>query len=144
VADTWDCRTIFSPTRLKTYSRGLGRLLAVEIEYRQIDWFGFTANVRHPLSPPFHSRDFNVVWAVQLDLERAFFRTRHSIPPLWIADILTSSTIIEEITRMSEAGLASIANFYFDFRDSSKQDNVCTKHIILARKNPVKMHSENA
>jgi hypothetical protein len=35
---------------------------------------------------------------------------------------LTSSTIIEEITRMSEAGSASIANFYFDFRDSSKQD----------------------
>jgi len=36
--------------------------------------------------------------------------------------LLTSSTIIEEIMRMSEAGLASIALFYFDFRDSLKQD----------------------
>ncbi|KAN0120604.1 hypothetical protein V8E52_004431 [Russula decolorans] len=35
---------------------------------------------------------------------------------------IISSTIIEEIARMSEAGLASIANFYFDFRDTSKQD----------------------
>jgi hypothetical protein len=35
---------------------------------------------------------------------------------------MTSSTIIEEIMRMSEAGLASVAFFYFDFRDSSKQD----------------------
>jgi hypothetical protein len=36
--------------------------------------------------------------------------------------ILDSSTIIKEVARMSEAGLASIAFFYFDFRDSSKQD----------------------
>jgi hypothetical protein len=36
--------------------------------------------------------------------------------------VLTSSTVIEEIMQMSEAGLASIAPFYFDFRDSSKQD----------------------
>jgi hypothetical protein len=35
---------------------------------------------------------------------------------------LTSSTIIDEIMRMSETGLASVAFFYFDFRDSSKQD----------------------
>jgi hypothetical protein len=35
---------------------------------------------------------------------------------------MISSSIIEEITRMSEAGLASNAFFYFDFRDSSKQD----------------------
>ena len=35
---------------------------------------------------------------------------------------LTRSTIIEEIMRMREAGLASIGLFYFDFRDSSKQD----------------------
>ena len=52
--------------------------------------------------------------------ERSFVR---DIPyPLWITDILTRSTIVEEITHVSEAGLASIANFYFDFRDSSKQD----------------------
>ena len=63
-----------------------------------------------------------MVWAVQPDLERAFFRTRYSIFPSCITDVLTRSTIIEEITRITEAGLASIANFYFDFRDSSKQD----------------------
>src|ERR1700679_4274068 len=63
-----------------------------------------------------------MVWAVQLGPERALFRTRYSISSLWITDILTSSAVIEEITRMTEAGLASIANFYFDFRDSSKQD----------------------
>jgi hypothetical protein len=39
-----------------------------------------------------------------------------------VTDILTSSTIIEEIMGMSEAGLASVAYFYFDFRDSLKQD----------------------
>jgi hypothetical protein len=88
---------------------------------RRVRCFGFTVNVRHPF-PSFHSRVSNVVWAVQPDLERALFRTRHSISPFRIADILTRSTIIEEITRMSEAGLASMANFYFDFRDSSKQD----------------------
>jgi hypothetical protein len=77
--------------------------------------------VRHPLSP-FHSHVSNVVSAIQPGPERALFRTQHSMCPLWITDILTSSSIIEEITRMSEAGLASIANFYFDFRDSSKQD----------------------
>jgi hypothetical protein len=37
-------------------------------------------------------------------------------------DILTSSAIIKEIMGMSSAGLASIAHFYFDFRDSAKQD----------------------
>jgi hypothetical protein len=64
-----------------------------------------------------------VVWVLQPVLERAFFRTPHPIfPLLWITENLTRSTIIEEITRMSEAGLASIANFYFDFRDSAKQD----------------------
>jgi hypothetical protein len=36
--------------------------------------------------------------------------------------LLTSSTIVKEIMRMSEAGMASIAFFYFDFRDPSKQD----------------------
>jgi len=35
---------------------------------------------------------------------------------------LTSSTIIEEIMEMRKAGLASVGYFYFDFRDSSKQD----------------------
>jgi hypothetical protein len=35
---------------------------------------------------------------------------------------LPSSTIIEEIKRQREEGLASIAHFYFDFRDSLKQD----------------------
>src|SRR6266403_319731 len=35
---------------------------------------------------------------------------------------LNSSTIIEEIMRMRKAGLASVGFFYFDFRDSSKQD----------------------
>ena len=35
---------------------------------------------------------------------------------------LTSSAIIKEIMGISEAGLASIAFFYFDFRESSKQD----------------------
>ena len=35
---------------------------------------------------------------------------------------LTSSTIIEDIMRLGEAGLASVVFFYFDFRDSSKQD----------------------
>jgi hypothetical protein len=35
---------------------------------------------------------------------------------------LTSSAIIKEIMGMSEAGLASIAFFYFDFRESSKQE----------------------
>ena len=35
---------------------------------------------------------------------------------------LTSSTVIDEIMQMSEAGLASIAFFYFDFRDPLKQD----------------------
>ena len=38
-----------------------------------------------------------------------------------MTDTLTSSTIIEEVMRMNEAGLASVALFYFDFRDSSKQ-----------------------
>ena len=88
---------------------------------RRVRCFGFMVNVRHPLSS-LHSHVSNVVWAVQPDLERALFRMRHSIPGLWITDILTRSTIIEEITRMSEAGLASTANFYFDFGDSSKQD----------------------
>jgi hypothetical protein len=83
--------------------------------------FGFTVNVRHALSP-LHSHVSNVVWAAQPGLERALFRARHFISPFRIADILTRSTIIEEITRMREAGLASMANFYFDFRDSSKQD----------------------
>jgi hypothetical protein len=35
---------------------------------------------------------------------------------------LIRSAIIKEITGMSEAGLASIGFFYFDFRESSKQD----------------------
>jgi hypothetical protein len=35
---------------------------------------------------------------------------------------LPSSTIIEEIKRQREEGLATIAHFYFDFRDSLKQD----------------------
>ena len=35
---------------------------------------------------------------------------------------LTSSAIIKETMGMSEAGLASIAFFYFDFRESSKQE----------------------
>jgi len=46
---------------------------------------------------------------------------------------LTSSTIIEEITRLSEARLASIANFYFDFRDSSKQDVRCALSSLLTQ-----------
>ncbi|KAI0292974.1 hypothetical protein B0F90DRAFT_193057 [Multifurca ochricompacta] len=33
------------------------------------------------------------------------------------------STIIEDITAMREAGLASMAYFYFDFRDRAKQDS---------------------
>ena len=53
--------------------------------------------------------------------KRAFVRTVPSMP-LLTANFLTSSTVIEEIMRMSEAGLASNAFFYFDFRDSSKQD----------------------
>jgi hypothetical protein len=34
----------------------------------------------------------------------------------------TSSTIIEDIDRMRNAGLASLAFFYFDFRDGKKKD----------------------
>ena len=68
---------------------------------------------------------------------------------------------------MREAGLASIANFYFDFRDSSKQDvrgalsslltqlsaqsDACCnvlerlyKALNMARRNPAKMRLENA
>jgi hypothetical protein len=53
--------------------------------------------------------------------DRSFVRTI-PFPRFRTTDILTSSTIIEEIMRMRKAGLASIALFYFDFRDSSKQD----------------------
>ena len=55
--------------------------------------------------------------------ERAFFRTHHSIfTPFGYLMFFASSTIIEEIMRMNEAGLACIAFFYFDFRESLKQD----------------------
>lgn len=36
--------------------------------------------------------------------------------------LVTSSTIIEDIKSMREAGLASLAYFYFDFMDTAKQD----------------------
>jgi len=36
--------------------------------------------------------------------------------------LVTSSTIIEDIEDMCEAGLASLAYFYFDVRDTAKQD----------------------
>ena len=35
---------------------------------------------------------------------------------------LTSSTIIQDIRHLREAGLATFSYFYFDFRDSSKRD----------------------
>ncbi len=35
---------------------------------------------------------------------------------------LTSSTIIQDITALQEAGLASLAYFYFDFRDTDKRN----------------------
>jgi hypothetical protein len=50
-----------------------------------------------------------------------------------MTDILTSSTIVEEIMRMSEAGLALIAHFYFDFRDSLKQDVRGTLSSLLVQ-----------
>ena len=48
-------------------------------------------------------------------------------------DISTSSAIIEEFMRSREAGLASVASFYFDFPDSSKQDFRGELPSLLAR-----------
>lgn len=45
-----------------------------------------------------------------------------------------SSTITEDITRMCEAGLASMMYFYFDFRDKSKQDARALLSSILIQR----------
>jgi hypothetical protein len=83
--------------------------------------YGFTVNVR--VSSFYYSRISNRDSVFQRGPERACFRTQYSISTLSDDSyFLISSTITEEIMRMNEAGLASIAFFYFDFRESSKQD----------------------
>ena len=84
--------------------------------------FGFMVNV---CAPPFHFCVSNEYLALQRGQERPFFRMRYSIPTI-LHDLLTclsSSSIIGETMRMRDSGLASGAHFYFDFRDSSKQND---------------------
>ena len=52
-----------------------------------------------------------------------------------------SSAIIEEITTMCEAGLASSAYFYFDFKDSSKRDIRSLLSSILSQLSDQSDHS---
>ncbi|KAH9993385.1 hypothetical protein BJV77DRAFT_363007 [Russula vinacea] len=93
-------------------------------------------NFRRWLSPPDPSKNHNIArkahhegsaeWFLHGNTFSEWKRKTGSL--LWIhgkpgsGKTILSSTIIEEIMGMSEAGLASIAHFYFDFRDSLKQD----------------------
>src|SRR5258708_482119 len=45
-----------------------------------------------------------------------------SFPPLYDQQITFSSSIIEDIIALRDAGRASLAYFYFDFRDVDKQN----------------------
>jgi hypothetical protein len=54
--------------------------------------------------------------------ECTLVRANVSSVPYGVPILVTSSTIIEDIEGMCDAGLASLAYFYFDVRDSAKQD----------------------
>ena len=56
----------------------------------------------------------SVFWYVEL----LIFRSRELI-------VLASSTIIEDVDAMRKAGLASLAFFYFDFREDQKPRLFC-------------------
>jgi ankyrin repeat protein len=52
----------------------------------------------------------------------SFGKSHQKIYFLGVLTVSASSSIIEEVQNMSQTGLATLAFFYFDFRDASKQD----------------------
>src|SRR5258708_2357934 len=79
-----------------------------------------------------------------------------AFPPLSIQHIIFSSSIIEDTMALRDAGRASMAYFYFDFRDVDKQKlqnvHICVTsrpehdiQIVLKRltERPVSLHDES-
>ena len=58
----------------------------------------------------------------QLDPEKVFFDMSNQIIFLGALTLSPSSSVIEHITDLCQTGLATLAFFYFDFRDVGKQD----------------------
>ena len=60
-----------------------------------------------------------------------FGRCRHCVLKNGVLILLISSTVIEDVQVLCHAGLASLAYFYFDFRDAAKQDSRSLLSSIL-------------
>ncbi|KAI0292993.1 hypothetical protein B0F90DRAFT_1928395 [Multifurca ochricompacta] len=90
---------------------------------------------RRWLSPPDPSKNHNIARKSHHDGTASWFIDGNTFPEwratgslLWIhgkpgsGKSVLCSALIHEITKMQEAGLACLAYYYFDFRDTAKQD----------------------
>ncbi|KAH8985186.1 hypothetical protein EDB92DRAFT_1950202 [Lactarius akahatsu] len=98
------------------------------------DWEHFLQNLRRWLSPPDPSINHNIMCSSQhertsawLFKEVTYEEWESKGPLLWIhgkpgsGKSVLCSAIIQHIVALRDAGLASIAYFYFDFRDTDKK-----------------------
>ncbi|KAI0292992.1 hypothetical protein B0F90DRAFT_1822487 [Multifurca ochricompacta] len=94
-----------------------------------------TEDFRSWLSPPDPSKNHNIARKSHHDGTASWFIHGNTFPEwratgslLWVhgkpgsGKSVLCSALIHEITKMQEAGLACLAYYYFDFRDTAKQD----------------------